>query len=65
MFYFLFEDGGTFSDEWLTAYRYATPEEIVEYEVEKSRKKEIKHQINEKQKELAELYKKLLRWNKI
>ena len=46
-------------EEWHTAYRWATPEEIEVYEVEKSRRKKIEKQIKQKQEELSNLYKQL------
>lgn len=46
----------TLDDEWMTAFRYSTEEEIAEYKLEIARQKEIQQKINLKQKEISELY---------
>lgn len=47
------------TEEWMTAFRYSTPEEITNHKLEIARKKEIQQRIDQKQKELSNLYKQL------
>lgn len=57
--YFKLSDGSwhNLNDEWMTAFRYSTPEEIKNYKTKAAQKKRIQKEIDRKQKEISELYK--------
>lgn len=45
------------TEEWMTAFRYSTPEEIENHRTKGRKRKELQKKIDRKQKEILELYK--------